>query len=120
MPRVNLRTLTGAFLTWLIPLIASFGLYDPATGSYVPGFLGFKIIMAVLAGASTFFTYRWITRQHTLAWSTAGFYLIVNSLLDVVVLILMFRMPPTEWLTTILPLYLLVFFGILAIMRGKT
>lgn len=114
MSPIDYRMLNGALITWLVPLFVSFGLFDPATQSYVPSFAGFKVIMTLTAAAVTFFTYRWIARHRSLVWGTAAVYLAINSLLDVLVLILLFKVPIKTWLMTILPVYTFVFFAMMA------
>ncbi|OYU03469.1 MAG: hypothetical protein CFE36_01565 [Sphingomonadaceae bacterium PASS1] len=111
---IDYRTLIGAFITWLVPLFVSFGLFDPATQFYVPGFVGFKIIMILTVAAVTFFTYCWIARHRPLVWGMAAVYLAINSLLDLLVLILLFKVPIESWLMTILPIYIVIFFAIMA------
>ena len=111
---IDYRTLSGAFITWLLPLFLSFGLFDPDTQTYVPSFAGFKVIMTLTSAAVTFFTYRWIARDRSLVWGMAAEYLAVNSILDVLVLIMLFKVPIATWLMTILPIYILVFFAIMA------
>jgi hypothetical protein len=70
-------------------------------------------MMTVTAAAMTFFTYRWIARHRELVWGMAGVYLAINSLLDVLVLVLLFKVSIKTWLMTILPVYILVFFAIM-------
>lgn len=119
MPYFDLspRSLIGAFITWLIPLAVSFGLYDPATGVYLPNFLGFKLIMAALAAASAYATYRWIARQKPLEIGVPNTYLALNAVLDIILLVAMFGMPLLSWLTTIFPIYIVVFYAIYALLR---
>jgi hypothetical protein len=120
MFQIDFRVISGAFITWLIPMSVSFGLYNPATQSYYPNFIGFKIIMATVAACATFFTYRCIARHRSLGWSVAIVYLLVNTALDVLVIILLFKMPFAFWFTTIMPVYLIVFFAMIAfLLRGQ-
>jgi hypothetical protein len=105
MFHIDLRTISGAFITWLIPMSVSFGLYNPATQSYYPNFIGFKIIMATVATCATFFTYRWIASYQPLGWSVAMVYLVVNAAFDMLIIVLLLKIPLAFWLTTILPVY---------------
>jgi hypothetical protein len=114
MFQIDFRVISGAFITWLIPISVSFGLYNPATQFHYPNFIGFKIIMTTVAVCATFFTYRWIARHQSLGWSVAIVYLLVNASLDLLVIILLFKMPFASWFTTILPVYLIVFFAMMA------
>lgn len=111
------RTLIGAFITWLIPLAVSFGLFDPATGIYLPNFIGFKIIMAALAALSAYFTYRWIAQATPLRAGVPNTYLALNAILDLILLVAAFGMPFLSWLTTIFPIYVVVFYALYAWMR---
>lgn len=76
---IDYRTLSCAFITWLLPLFLSFGLFDPDTQTYVPSFAGFKVIMTLTSAAVTFFTYRWIARDRSLVWGMAAEYLAVHT-----------------------------------------
>jgi hypothetical protein len=114
MFQIDFRAISGSFITWLIPMSVSFVLYNPANQFYYPNFIGFKIIMATVAACATYFTYRWIARHRSLGWSVATVYLVVNAALDMLVIILLFKMPLAFWLATILPVYLVVFFAMMA------
>ena len=110
--RPNVRVLAGAFLTWLVPLLVSFGLYNPKTGVYIPNYLGFKLIMAALAAVACLMTYRWIAQKQPLNAAVPAIYLALNSVLDLILLVALFRMPLQSWLMTIFPIYVIVFFVI--------
>jgi hypothetical protein len=108
----NLKIALGAFLTWLIPLVVSFALYNPETKIYVPNYPGFKFIMALLAAITCFMTMRWISKSHALTPAVPTAYIVINSVLDLIVLVGAFKMPSMVWATTIFPIYVLVFIGI--------
>lgn len=55
---LTLRVGAGAFVTWLIPLLVSFALFNPQTQTYLPNYPGFKVIMAGLAAVICYATYR--------------------------------------------------------------
>ena len=116
MNDVNGRTLIGAVVTWLFPLVVSFALYDPQTGAYYPSYTGFKIIMALLAALTCFATYRWIRARRPLTAGTAATYVAANSVLDLVLLVAVFGVPFLVWAATIFPVYVIVFFGLYFLM----
>jgi hypothetical protein len=107
----------GAFATWLIPLVVSFGLYNPETKIYLPNYFGFKFIMALLAAATAFLTMRWMSRHQVLTPTVPTAYVVVNSALDLLVLVAVLKMPSTFWATTVFPIYILVFGIIYLIVR---
>lgn len=113
----NPRVWAGAFLTWFVPLLVSFGLYNPQTETYLPSFIGFKIIMLLLLAAMTFFTYRWIARTEALRLAVPTSYLAANSVLDLIVLVALFGMAFGTWLLTVLPGYLVVFYALYVVVR---
>jgi hypothetical protein len=104
-----LRTFTGALITWLLPMLLSFGLYDPETKIYVPSYIGFKITMALTAATVAFLTMRWISKKELVSAKVPAIYVAVNSLLDIFVLVLLFAMPFMFWTMTVFPIYVVVF-----------
>lgn len=113
----NLKTVLGAFLTWLVPLVISFGLYNPETKAYLPNYVGFKLIMVLLAAAISFLTMRWISRHQVLTPIVPTAYVVLNSALDLLVLVGALKMSATFWATTVFPIYVLVFGMIYLIVR---
>jgi hypothetical protein len=101
-----------AFLTWVIPIFVSFFLIDPNTKEYLPNFIGFKLIMFVLLSAVTYMLMKRIFAKSALGkWLTASLFLVVNIVLDLVVLISLLKIEFMSWLLTILPIYVIVFYG---------
>lgn len=111
----SLKIVLGALITWLVPLVVSFGIYNPETQNYLPNYFGFKLIMALLAAATSLLTMRWISRHRVLTPTVPAAYVAINSALDLLVLIAVLKMPPTFWATTVFPVYILVF-GIIYMM----
>jgi hypothetical protein len=105
-----LKTLSAAFVTWLVPLLLSFGLYTPETKIYFPNYTGFKLIMAAVVAIVAFATMRWLARKQALSDKTPPLYIGVNSALDLILLVMTLAMPFAFWVTTILPIYVLVFY----------
>jgi predicted ABC-type exoprotein transport system permease subunit len=103
------RTALGAFFTWLVPLVVSFGLYDPVTQVYLPNYIGFKLMMAALAAMTCHLTMRWISMSQSLTTFDPVGYVVLNSVLDLIVLVAVFTMPLLTWATTIFPAYVLIF-----------
>jgi asparagine N-glycosylation enzyme membrane subunit Stt3 len=104
-----LKNLIAAALTWLVPFLMSFGFYNPETHSYLPNYIGFKLIMAILVSALAYLTMQWLAKKLALNNTTPLIYTGLNSLLDVLLLVGLFAMPVGFWMTTILPIYVLVF-----------
>jgi hypothetical protein len=111
------QTIAGAAVTWLVPLLASFGLFNPSTGAYLPNYLGFKLIMAALAALCTLLSYRWIARSGGLTPGMPATYLVANAALDLAVLVIAFGMPVTVWASTVLTVYVAIFVGLYFMMR---
>lgn len=106
------RSIVSAFIIWIVPLAVSFGLYNPQTGVYVPSYLGFKAIMALLGAIAAWFCYRWVAKAQPLTWGVPNTVVAVNAVLDMLLLVLAFGMPLSAWLSTILPIYVVVYYGV--------
>jgi hypothetical protein len=117
MTRSSLKIVLGAFVTWLLPLVVSFALYDNETKIYFPNYIGFKLIMALLAAMTCFLTMRWISKNHVLTPKVPSAYIVLNSFMDLLVLVGAFKMSSTAWATTVLPMYVLIFGLIFLIVR---
>jgi hypothetical protein len=99
-------------MTWLLPLVVSFGLYNPETKIYLPNYFGFKLIMALLAAIACLLTLRWISKKQVLTPAVPITYIALNSILDLIVLVGAFKMALTFWLMTVFPIYVFVFASI--------
>lgn len=103
----------SAFLAWLVPLVISFFLFNPQTREYIPNFLSFKVIMAVVLLAITWFLYmRLRNEMKSSKWQVSIVFLLVSVVFDLIVLVWLLAMPFATWLLTVLPLYIVIFFGI--------
>lgn len=108
---LKLRMLLSALATWFVPFFISFFMVDMNTRAYLPNPLVFKIVMILSSAATTFFVMKKLKPYHKRPWYFASlFFLVINSLLDMLILIPISGMPLTEWATTVLPSYLVVFF----------
>lgn len=106
------KTYLFAFLTWFIPMAISMFMYDKATNSYLPNLPVFKTIMLVLLFGLTYLFYKQIAKSDNTKWtSIALLFTVACSLLDMVVLIGLFKMEISMWAMAIFPFYLLSFFG---------
>jgi hypothetical protein len=105
----NFKIVLGAFVTWLVPLVASFGLYNPETKIYLPSYLGFKIIMATIAAITGFFTLSWLSKTQKLTPIVPITYLILNCGLDMGLLVGLLKMSAAMWATTVFPIYVFIF-----------
>ena len=106
------RALVAALIIWIVPLAVSFGLYNPQTDVYIPNYWGFKLIMAALGGVTAWFCYRWLARSQPLTIGVPNTVIAVNAVLDLLLLVMTFGMPLSNWALTILPIYLVVYYGI--------
>jgi uncharacterized membrane protein YedE/YeeE len=78
MTSSNLKIVLGAFITWLVPFVVSFGLYNPETKIYLPSYIGFKVIMALLAATTCFFSLRWISKNQVLTPAVPTTFIVLN------------------------------------------
>ncbi len=108
----NKLVLGGALVAWVIPMIVSFFMIDPVTMEYLPNELVFKITMIVVAAAVTLFLFKKFLTKNLLNLQVPHTFLIINVVLDVIVLMGMLAMPFAEWVTTVFPSYLIIFYGL--------
>jgi hypothetical protein len=102
-----------AVVTWLVPFVVSCLMYDPDTKNFLPNFAVFKIVMVTTLIAVTVPIYIWLKPSHGCSrFSIATTFLVVNIVLDIVVLMLVLKVPFLVWLLSILPIYLLVFYSL--------
>lgn len=106
------KTYLYAFLTWLIPMAVSMFMYDKETNSYLPNLPVFKTVMLVLLFGLTYVFFKQIVKFDKTKWiSVALLFTAVCSILDMGVLIGLFKMEIMMWVMAIFPFYLLSFFG---------
>ncbi len=104
---MSIKTLLKSVLTWLVPLIVSFAFYD-AKGNLTGNFWIFKLTMLVVISLTIYFSFRGYYKTHSAWLTTAGIIIAVNVLLDAIVLIGMIKMPVINWITQVLPVYLVL------------
>lgn len=112
----------NGLVVWLVPFIVSMFLVridDAGEKIYLPNYLVFKILMIVIAGLVTYYFYQNMKKQKLLQWATAHVFLLVNGLMDLLILVVAFQMPLIEWVMTILPLYLLGFYGLVWLLNRR-
>jgi hypothetical protein len=108
----HLKTYFFGCITWIIPMFASFFLYNPQTREFLPNFFGFKIIMFVLLTAvTTAVMKKLLAKKQEKRFISANTFLFVNIVLDAIVLIGLFNTEFTLWCATILPVYVVVFYS---------
>lgn len=112
--------LLGGFVSWFVPLFVSFFLVDPETKAYLINFWLFKTLMASLLGAVVYFFFNKLIKRHSLNLATANTFVAVNILGDLLVLIAIFKMDLINWLTTIVPIYLVVVYGLFSVMKKRS
>lgn len=110
--KFNPKTYLFAFLTWFIPMAVSMFMYDKETNSYLPNIPVFKTVMLSLLFGLTYLFYKQLAKSDNAKWtSTALLFTIVCSILDMAVLIGIFKMEILMWILAIFPFYILSFFG---------
>lgn len=111
--KFNTKTYLFAFLTWFIPFAVSMLLYDQETDSYLPNLAVFKTLMLILLFGSTYFFFKKIQKFDDSKWiSIAILFTVLYSILDLSVLVGLFKMELSMWLMAIFPFCILSFFGI--------
>lgn len=100
-----------SLLAWVVPFAVSIFMVDPVTKEYLPNFTVFKAVMFFILAVVTYVLYTSLKKDQLLTITTPNTFLLVNILLDTVVLVLVFQIPILVWVTTVLPMYLIVFYG---------
>jgi hypothetical protein len=125
MTKSPLLKLVGfSLLAWIVPFVVSIFMIDNSRVpiAYKPDYISFKITMFVILIVITTLGYsvmRWYTKMNWVI--TAMTFLLVSCVLDVILLINIFKMNTTDWVLTVLPSYLLIFFGLAyLILRRET
>ena len=103
--------LGGAITAWLVPMFVSFFMIDPVTMEYLPNETVFKITMILSSAVVAFLFFRKIKSRGMLQVQVPHTFLFVNIVLDILFLMGALGMPVTEWVTTVLPMYIVVFYG---------
>jgi hypothetical protein len=107
----------GAFTGWLIPFLVSIFMYSPETKTFLPSLLIFKVVMSIVLISVTFVSYKLLKNNALLSFRVPTYFLIINLLLDISILVLLFQTPFFAWLATTLPVYFIVFYGLYFMMR---
>lgn len=107
----NAIVLGGAIAAWIVPMFVSFFMIDPVTMEYLPNETVFKITMILSSAVVTFLFFRKIKSRGILQVQVSHTFLLVNIVLDILFLMGALGMPVTEWATTVLPMYIVVFYG---------
>jgi len=115
------NTYLYAVLTWLIPIVVSFFMYDPQTNQYLPNIPVFKSVMIALTTLLTYYFFKKIKTSDTASpwYAYALLFVVVCSVLDFAVLLTVFKVEFSVWAMAIFPVYLIVFFGLGYLMLGK-
>lgn len=115
------KTYLYAVLTWLIPIVVSFFMYDPKTNQYLPNIPVFKSVMIALTALLAYYFFRKIKASDAASpwYSYAILFVVVCSVLDFAVLLTVFKVEFSVWVMAIFPVYVIVFFGFGYFMLGK-
>lgn len=115
------KTYLYAVLTWLIPIVVSFFMYDPKTNQYLPNIPVFKSVMIALTSLLAYYFFRKIKATDTGSpwYAYAILFVVVCSLLDFAVLLTVFKVAFSVWAMAIFPVYIIVFFGFGYFILGK-
>jgi hypothetical protein len=107
-----LKTISLGGLTWFVPFFISFFFYDSSTKSYRPDYFTFKIIMILLAIIMSVISFSYLRINKHMNWViTAIIFLLISSCLDSFILITLFKYDTINWSLTVLPCYLIIYFG---------
>jgi uncharacterized membrane protein YidH (DUF202 family) len=118
------KLISFGFLAWLVPFFVSIFMIDSSRLPilYKPDYITFKLTMIVILIIITTLGYsimRWYTKLNWVI--TAITFLLFSCVLDIVVLINIFKFSNTDWVLTVLPSYLVIFFGLgYLILRRET
>lgn len=104
--------LVGSVVAWLIPVFISFFMVDPQTHAFLPNIYIFKTVMVVSSAAVSYCFYAYLSSRRGLSILVPVIFLVVRAIIDNVMLALGQVMTVGRWAFTILPFYLLVFFGL--------
>ena len=105
------QVLFFALLSWIIPFGVSIVMVDPVSKEYLPNFTVFKAVMFILLLTLSYFFYKRLKIQSLLDMPSVHTFLLSNILLDSLILLLVINLPFFLWVTTVLPIYLIVFYG---------
>lgn len=121
MKKNNGLVLGGAALAWLLPMAVSFFMVDASTTphSYKPNIYVFKLVMFVLASAITYYFYKKLRDKKSLTMAVAHVFFATSVLLDMILLVSVFKMPFMIWVAMILPFYVVAFYGIYFLLNYK-
>jgi uncharacterized membrane protein len=99
-------TILKSMLVWVIPMAIGFGFYDQ-TGKLTTNFWVFKITMVLTLLTITYLCFRKFYKTHSNWIQTSGIIIAINVILDIIVLVGLFKMPFGDWLFQVAPLYLI-------------
>jgi hypothetical protein len=114
---INKLTIIFAALSWFVPFFVSIFLIDPETKMPIIDPILFKVIMVVILAAITFYAYNKIKAKIGMYIQTANTFLAVNIVLDMAILVGLLGVPFVTWIATVLPVYILVFYGMYFIIK---
>ena len=107
------KTYLFAFLTWFIPMLVSMFMYNKETNSYLPNIPVFKTVMLALLFTLTYLFFKQVSKSDKTKWTSIAFlFTVICSVLDMIVLIGLFKMEIQMWAITIFPFYLLSFYSL--------
>ncbi|MGL4759333.1 MAG: hypothetical protein ACRCXZ_08410 [Patescibacteria group bacterium] len=106
--------LGGGFLSWIIPLVVSLFIYKPETKEWTLGQPTSKLLLIGVLFVTTLILYLYFRKSKDVNWVIIPFvYLMINSFLDTTLLVSFWKsMDLWTWVLTVLPFYIIVFFGL--------
>lgn len=114
---ISRLTVILSVVSWFVPFLVSMFLINPETKETIISPVLFKSLMLVILALITVFGYRKILIISPLTIQTPNTFLAINIVFDLVVLVTLLSVPFQVWLLTVLPIYLLVFYGAFLLMR---
>lgn len=94
-------------------MLVSLFMYDKETNSYLPNIPVFKTVMLALLFTLTYLFFKQVSKSDKTKWTSIAFlFTVICSVLDMIVLIGLFKMEIQMWAITIFPFYLLSFYSL--------
>lgn len=103
----NFKVWSLAVLFWVVVFVASSVFVNPDTGAVVINNYLFHLIMFLFSTLLLYFVFKYYKKIGLFELKTFYTFILVNVVLDLVVLVGFSLVSITEWLTLILPAYIL-------------
>jgi hypothetical protein len=107
-PNLFKKLLLPSLVVWLVPLVVSFAFYD-ANGNLTGNFWIFKLTMVLVSCLTSWLAFRRFYKNSPTSspWTNSLAIILVQVVLDLAVLIGVFRMPLVFYISIVLPVYVI-------------